>query len=155
MSPPTVAHRSWRALSPRRSPRPVRWLPSRCRVPPIEAPYRSVGPSTRQPLISHFQPVVRPTADRPGREQPRISSAPSEAPSRQGACVKRQLCRRRVPPTTASARSSRPVTRTSRSRRRARCPVGFQAFEPQLVEGKAIQIHPLVCTAFNADFDGD
>ncbi|MEU8765110.1 hypothetical protein, partial [Streptomyces sp. NPDC048659] len=28
-------------------------------------------------------------------------------------------------------------------------------FEPQLVEGKAIQIHPLVCTAFNADFDGD
>src|SRR6202012_927708 len=29
------------------------------------------------------------------------------------------------------------------------------AFEPQLVEGKAIQIHPLVCTAFNADFDGD
>ncbi|HET8582550.1 MAG TPA: DNA-directed RNA polymerase subunit beta', partial [Jatrophihabitans sp.] len=30
-----------------------------------------------------------------------------------------------------------------------------QAFEPQLVEGKAIQIHPLVCTAFNADFDGD
>ncbi|MCW2526434.1 MAG: DNA-directed polymerase subunit beta, partial [Pseudonocardiales bacterium] len=32
---------------------------------------------------------------------------------------------------------------------------GIQAFEPQLVEGKAIQIHPLVCTAFNADFDGD
>ncbi|NDA45481.1 MAG: DNA-directed RNA polymerase subunit beta', partial [Actinobacteria bacterium] len=31
----------------------------------------------------------------------------------------------------------------------------IQAFEPQLVEGKAIQIHPLVCTAFNADFDGD
>jgi hypothetical protein len=122
MSPPTVAHRSWRALSPRRSPRPARWLPSRCRVPPIEAPYRSVGPSTRQPLISHFQPVVRPTAVRPGRVQPRISSAPSEAPSRQGTCVKRQLCRRRVPPTTASARSSRPVTRTSRSRRRARCP---------------------------------
>src|SRR3712207_7171441 len=29
------------------------------------------------------------------------------------------------------------------------------SFEPQLVEGKAIQIHPLVCTAFNADFDGD
>jgi DNA-directed RNA polymerase subunit beta' len=33
--------------------------------------------------------------------------------------------------------------------------LGIQAFEPQLVEGKAIQIHPLVCTAFNADFDGD
>src|SRR6202522_2091723 len=32
--------------------------------------------------------------------------------------------------------------------------LGIQAFEPQLVEGKAIQIHPLVCTAFNADFDG-
>src|SRR3954453_18835733 len=32
---------------------------------------------------------------------------------------------------------------------------GIQAFEPQLVEGKAIQIHPLVCTAFNAEFDGD
>ncbi|NDI24133.1 MAG: DNA-directed RNA polymerase subunit beta', partial [Actinobacteria bacterium] len=32
---------------------------------------------------------------------------------------------------------------------------GIQAFEPQLIEGKAIQIHPLVCTAFNADFDGD
>ena len=33
--------------------------------------------------------------------------------------------------------------------------LGIQAFEPQLVEGKAIQIHPLVCAAFNADFDGD
>src|ERR1700759_1905341 len=33
--------------------------------------------------------------------------------------------------------------------------LGIQAFEPQLIEGKAIQIHPLVCTAFNADFDCD
>ncbi|MDH3680559.1 MAG: DNA-directed RNA polymerase subunit beta' [Acidimicrobiia bacterium] len=33
--------------------------------------------------------------------------------------------------------------------------LGIQAFEPVLVEGKAVQIHPLVCTAFNADFDGD
>ena len=33
--------------------------------------------------------------------------------------------------------------------------LGIQAFEPKLVEGKAIQLHPLVCTAFNADFDGD
>ena len=33
--------------------------------------------------------------------------------------------------------------------------LGIQAFEPVLVEGKAIQIHPLVCHAFNADFDGD
>ena len=33
--------------------------------------------------------------------------------------------------------------------------LGIQAFEPKLIEGKAIQIHPLVCTAFNADFDGD
>ncbi len=33
--------------------------------------------------------------------------------------------------------------------------LGIQAFRPQLVEGKAIQLHPLVCTAFNADFDGD
>ena len=33
--------------------------------------------------------------------------------------------------------------------------LGIQAFEPTLGEGKAIQIHPLVCTAFNADFDGD
>ena len=33
--------------------------------------------------------------------------------------------------------------------------LGIQAFEPMLVEGKAIQVHPLVCTAFNADFDGD
>ena len=33
--------------------------------------------------------------------------------------------------------------------------LGFQAFEPILIEGKAIQVHPLVCTAFNADFDGD
>src|SRR5262249_7937706 len=33
--------------------------------------------------------------------------------------------------------------------------LGIQAFEPVLVEGKAIQIHPLVCTVFNADFDGD
>src|SRR5437763_3424027 len=34
-------------------------------------------------------------------------------------------------------------------------PLGIQAFEPVLVEGKAIQVHPLVCHAFNADFDGD
>ncbi len=33
--------------------------------------------------------------------------------------------------------------------------LGFQAFQPKLIEGKAIQLHPLVCTAFNADFDGD
>src|SRR5690554_4479069 len=33
--------------------------------------------------------------------------------------------------------------------------LGIQVFEPQLVEGKAIHLHPLVCTAFNADFDGD
>ena len=33
--------------------------------------------------------------------------------------------------------------------------LGIQAFQPQLIEGKAIQVHPLVCTAFNADFDGD
>ena len=33
--------------------------------------------------------------------------------------------------------------------------LGLQAFEPMLVEGKAIQVHPLVCSAFNADFDGD
>lgn len=33
--------------------------------------------------------------------------------------------------------------------------LGIQAFQPKLIEGKAIQIHPLVCTAFNADFDGD
>ena len=31
----------------------------------------------------------------------------------------------------------------------------IQAFQPKLIEGKAIQLHPLVCTAFNADFDGD
>ena len=33
--------------------------------------------------------------------------------------------------------------------------LGIQAFEPVLVEGKAIQLHPLVCAAYNADFDGD
>ncbi|MGO3152899.1 MAG: DNA-directed RNA polymerase subunit beta' [Galactobacter sp.] len=33
--------------------------------------------------------------------------------------------------------------------------LGIQAFEPQLIEGKALQLHPLVCAAFNADFDGD
>ena len=33
--------------------------------------------------------------------------------------------------------------------------LGIQAFEPVLIEGKAINLHPLVCTAFNADFDGD
>ena len=33
--------------------------------------------------------------------------------------------------------------------------MGIQAFQPKLIEGKAIQLHPLVCTAFNADFDGD
>ena len=34
-------------------------------------------------------------------------------------------------------------------------PLGIQAFEPVLIEGKTIQLHPLVCAAFNADFDGD
>lgn len=33
--------------------------------------------------------------------------------------------------------------------------LGIQAFEPVLVEGRAIKLHPLACTAFNADFDGD
>src|SRR5690606_16397173 len=33
--------------------------------------------------------------------------------------------------------------------------LGIQAFEPRLIEGKAIQLHPLVCVAYNADFDGD
>src|SRR5471030_1601707 len=33
--------------------------------------------------------------------------------------------------------------------------LGIQSFQPKLIEGKAIQLHPLVCTAFNADFDGD
>ena len=33
--------------------------------------------------------------------------------------------------------------------------LGIQAFQPKLIEGKAIRIHPLVCAAFNADFDGD
>ena len=33
--------------------------------------------------------------------------------------------------------------------------LGLQAFEPILIEGKAIRLHPLVCTAFNADFGGD
>jgi DNA-directed RNA polymerase subunit beta' len=33
--------------------------------------------------------------------------------------------------------------------------IRYQAFQPKLIEGKAIQLHPLVCTAFNADFDGD
>ena len=33
--------------------------------------------------------------------------------------------------------------------------LGVQAFEPKLIEGNAIELHPLVCAAFNADFDGD
>jgi DNA-directed RNA polymerase subunit beta' len=33
--------------------------------------------------------------------------------------------------------------------------LSIQAFQPKLIEGKAIQLHPLVCSAFNADFDGD
>ena len=33
--------------------------------------------------------------------------------------------------------------------------LGIQAFQPHMIEGKAIQLHPLACTAFNADFDGD
>lgn len=33
--------------------------------------------------------------------------------------------------------------------------LGIQAFEPKIIQGKAIQLHPLVCSAFNADFDGD
>ena len=33
--------------------------------------------------------------------------------------------------------------------------LGIQAFEPKLIEGRSIRLHPLVCAAFNADFDGD
>ena len=33
--------------------------------------------------------------------------------------------------------------------------LGIQAFEPNLIEGRQLNLHPLVCTAFNADFDGD
>lgn len=33
--------------------------------------------------------------------------------------------------------------------------LGIQAFQPKLIEGKAIRLHPLACTGFNADFDGD
>jgi DNA-directed RNA polymerase subunit beta' len=33
--------------------------------------------------------------------------------------------------------------------------LGIQAFQPVLIDGRAIQLHPMVCTAFNADFDGD
>ena len=33
--------------------------------------------------------------------------------------------------------------------------LGIQAFQPKIIQGKAIQLHPLVCSAFNADFDGD
>ena len=38
---------------------------------------------------------------------------------------------------------------------RTRARLGIQAFEPVLVEGRALKLHPLVCSAFNADFDGD
>ena len=53
-----------------------------------------------------------------------------------------------------SKRSS-PNTRCSLNRAPTLHRLGIQAFEPQLIEGKAIQLHPLVCSAFNADFDGD
>ncbi len=51
-------------------------------------------------------------------------------------------------------RSSKGTLSSSTARRRLHR-LGIQAFEPVLIEGKAIRIHPLVCAAFNADFDGD
>ena len=51
-------------------------------------------------------------------------------------------------------RSSKGILFCSTVRRRLHR-LGIQAFEPVLIEGKAIRIHPLVCAAFNADFDGD
>jgi DNA-directed RNA polymerase subunit beta' len=85
--------------------------------------------------------------------------------------VMHSLVARRASPTTSRApsawsnaparRSGMSSTRSSRSRPVLlnRAPtlhrLGIQAFQPVLVEGKAIQLHPLVCTAFNADFDGD
>ena len=67
---------------------------------------------------------------------------------------------------SASSSASAPRSGTSWKRSSSDHPVllnraptlhrlGIQAFEPVLIEGSAIQIHPLVCSAFNADFDGD
>ena len=50
---------------------------------------------------------------------------------------------------------SSPSTRCCSTARPTLHRLGIQAFEPILIEGKAIQLHPLVCAAFNADFDGD
>ena len=70
----------------------------------------------------------------------------------------------RAPSAWSSARVRRSGTCSRRSSASTRCMLnraptlhrlGIQAFEPVLVEGKAIKIHPLVCSAFNADFDGD
>jgi len=52
-------------------------------------------------------------------------------------------------------RGGHPPSTRCCSTRATRAPLGIQAFEPAVVEGKAIQVHPLVCHAFNADFDGD
>jgi DNA-directed RNA polymerase subunit beta' len=67
----------------------------------------------------------------------------------------RSWSRRRSPRSgTCSTRSSA-STRCCSTRAPTLHRLGIQAFEPVLIEGKAIQLHPLVCAAFNADFDGD
>jgi DNA-directed RNA polymerase subunit beta' len=80
----------------------------------------------------------------PGRPQPRAETSSRQAHGRASAPVVWDVLEEVI--------AEHPVLL---NRRPTLHRLGIQAFEPQLVEGKAIQIHPLVCTAFNADFDGD
>ena len=76
---------------------------------------------------------------------------PASPPSR----ARRRWSRRSVPRSGTSSKRSSRSTRSCSNRAPTLHRLGIQAFEPLLIEGKAIQLHPLVCAAFNADFDGD
>jgi DNA-directed RNA polymerase subunit beta' len=78
---------------------------------------------------------------------PRASPAPSSRP--------RSWSRRKSRKSGTSSKRSSASIPVLLNRAPTLHRLGIQAFEPKLIEGKAIQLHPLVCAAFNADFDGD
>ena len=88
-----------------------------------------------------FKPFIYQQARRAG------SSPPSRAP--------RRWWRRRTRRSGTSSKRSSSEHPVLLNRAPTLHRLGIQAFEPVLIEGKAIQLHPLVCAAFNADFDGD
>ena len=146
------------------------------RQPPAQVPERhaqgQAGPLPPEPA-RQARRLLRPLGHRrrPGAQAPPVRPAQEDGP-RAVQAVRHAAARgeglrpqhqerqahRRARRTRWSGTSSRRSSRTTRSSSTARPTLhrlGIQAFMPVLVEGSAIQIHPLVCTAFNADFDGD